>query len=157
MYAISACLLGLPGKYDGTDNATQWVQEFAQHHQVFPVCPETVGGLPCPRPPAEKKDHRVVDREGNDVTLAFQEGARLCWQQWQDACSACGQELEGAILKANSPSCGRDVIYDGTFSKVKIPGSGVFAQLLLEKGIPVFTEQEEERFYGSLADAKMDR
>ncbi|MBR3184460.1 MAG: DUF523 domain-containing protein, partial [Firmicutes bacterium] len=50
------------------------------------------------------------------------------------------EDIEGAILKARSPSCGSGVIYDGTFSGVKIPGDGVFAELLKAKSIRVMTE-----------------
>ena len=48
----------------------------------------------------------------------------------------------GAILKARSPSRGKGVIYDGCFTGTRVPGSGVFAQMLLDMGIPVMTEEE---------------
>ena len=49
-----------------------------------------------------------------------------------------------AVLKERSPSCGRGRIYDGTFSRTLIPGSGVAAQLLEENGIPVYGESQLE-------------
>ena len=47
-----------------------------------------------------------------------------------------------AVLKARSPSCGRGEIYDGSFTHTRIPGNGVFADLLLSEGIQVLTEAE---------------
>ena len=47
-----------------------------------------------------------------------------------------------AILKANSPSCGNLLTYDGTFSGVKVSGEGVTAALLKRHGVQVFSELE---------------
>ena len=54
MYLVSACLLGQDTKYNGGNNRNEAVIEFAEKHSVFPVCPESRGGLPVPRPPAER-------------------------------------------------------------------------------------------------------
>ena len=51
-----------------------------------------------------------------------------------------GEEIEGAVLKARSPSCGCGSIYDGTFTGKIVSGNGIFVQMLLSKGIPVYTE-----------------
>ena len=47
-----------------------------------------------------------------------------------------------AILKENSPSCGPNKIYDGSFSHKLINGQGVTAELLRKKGIKVISEDE---------------
>jgi uncharacterized protein YbbK (DUF523 family) len=47
-----------------------------------------------------------------------------------------------AILKANSPSCGCEKIYDGTFSGTLIDGNGRAAELLMKHGIKVYTEND---------------
>ena len=47
-----------------------------------------------------------------------------------------------AILKASSPSCGNETIYDGTHSGVKKQGEGVCTALLRENAIKVFSERE---------------
>jgi len=47
-----------------------------------------------------------------------------------------------AVLKANSPSCGNLLTYDGTFSGVKVSGEGVTAALLKRHGVQVFSELE---------------
>ena len=49
---VSACLLGENCKYSGGNNYNQAVCDFARGHQVVPVCPEVLGGLPAPRCPA---------------------------------------------------------------------------------------------------------
>ena len=83
-----------------------------------------------------------MSKAGEDVTEAFLKGARRCLEKVLE--KAGDEEIEGAILKARSPSCGSGVIYDGTFSGVKIPGDGVFAALLKERGIEVMTELDFE-------------
>jgi uncharacterized protein YbbK (DUF523 family) len=72
---VSACLLGTPCRYDGTGNPDERILALAKTHRLIPVCPEQLGGLATPRPPAERLGARVVTREGGDVTEAFARGA----------------------------------------------------------------------------------
>ena len=138
MYIVSACLLGENVKYSGGNNYHQGVIDFLKDKDILPICPETAGGLSIPRLPCERLGDRVVNKAGLDVTEAFHEGARRCWETILNEWSQ--KDIEGAILKARSPSCGAGVIYDGTFQGVKIPGDGVFTELLKSKGIKVMTE-----------------
>jgi uncharacterized protein YbbK (DUF523 family) len=138
MYIVSACLLGQNVKYNGGNNYTEAVEEFLKDKSFIPICPEVYGGLTIPREPCERIGDRVVNKVGEDVTKEFFEGARRCWEAVLE--KAGHEEIEGAILKARSPSCGSEVIYDGTFTGTKIPGDGVFTELLRSKGIPVKTE-----------------
>ena len=66
----SACLLGVPCRYDGQSKAHPLARALCEKHHVVPVCGEIFGGLPTPRPPAEICGQRVVTREGADVTEA---------------------------------------------------------------------------------------
>ena len=49
-----------------------------------------------------------------------------------------------ALLKARSPSCSPDCIYDGTFSGRLVPGRGIAAQALADVGIELFSEETVE-------------
>ena len=49
---------------------------------------------------------------------------------------------DAVVFKANSPSCGKGIIYDGTFTGNKIEGNGVAAKMFLDNGFLVFTENE---------------
>ncbi len=134
-YVVSACLAGQPCRYDGGSSPHPAVCELIRTGQAIAVCPETLGGLPVPRVPAEIRNGRVMSKDGTDVTEAFIQGAQEALRRTVKAgCS-------GAILKARSPSCGSVDIYDGSFSGKKIPGEGVFARLLREAGLPVWTEE----------------
>ena len=123
---VSACLLGVPCRYDGQSKRHPLAQELCRRHRVIPVCGEIFGGLPTPRPPAEICGQRVVTREGADVTAAYRRGA------------------EAAVLKERSPSCGSGAIYDGTFSGTLTAGWGAAAGLLREQGIRVLGESRLE-------------
>lgn len=143
MYIISACLLGENCKYNGGNNRCQWVVDFAKTHSYAAVCPETQAGLPAPRPPAEIRGNKVLDSEGRDLTLQFKKGAEEAYELAKAAAREKGEIIEGAILKAKSPSCGRDRIYDGTFSDKLTKGDGYLVRLLKQDTIDVITEKEK--------------
>lgn len=137
MILVSACLAGVPCRYDGKANSVPAIAALAARGEAVPVCPEVLGGLPIPRTPCERQpDGRVLDREGEDRSAAFERGACRALA----ICKAHGCVC--AVLKARSPSCGRGEIYDGSFTHTRVPGDGVFAALLREEGIPVLTEEE---------------
>ena len=48
--AVSSCLLGVCCKYSGGHNRSDELLELLEGHEVIPVCPEVLGGLPVPRP-----------------------------------------------------------------------------------------------------------
>ncbi|MCL1809277.1 MAG: DUF523 domain-containing protein [Clostridiales bacterium] len=142
MYIVSACLTGQNCKYNGGNNECGWVVRFAQSHSCVLVCPENCGGLPTPRPPVEISDGRAAGRDGTDVTGELAAGAEAAYETALAAAEAAGESVEGAILKANSPSCGCGKIYDGTFTGRLIDGDGFFAKLLKGKGVAATTEEE---------------
>lgn len=142
MYIISACLLGSNCKYNGGNNHNKEVVAFCKNHKYVLVCPETSGGLKAPRPPAEIIGDRVVNKDGEDVTDLFLRGAQMAFNEVKIAINESEEKLEGAILKANSPSCGCGKIYDGSFTGKLIDGDGYFAKLLEKNGINVLTEKE---------------
>jgi uncharacterized protein YbbK (DUF523 family) len=144
---VSRCLLGHRVRYDGGasgpfDSLQHWLDE----GRVVPLCPEVAGGLPTPRPAAEipggqgarvlDGDAAVVTAEGEDVSAQFLSGA------YQALALVREHGIRIAVLKANSPSCGNLLTYDGTFSGVKVRGEGVTAALLKRNGVRVFSELE---------------
>ena len=135
---VSACLLGGPCRYDGAAKPCTAVLALAERHELVPVCPEQLGGLPTPRPPAERRGDRVVTQSG-DVTEQYRRGAAEAVRLAE--LLGCG----GAVLKEKSPSCGRGAIYDGTFTRTLTAGDGVTAEALLAAGIPVYGESEAEK------------
>jgi uncharacterized protein YbbK (DUF523 family) len=142
MYIVSACLLGKNCKYSGGNNRDDRVIRFSETHRVIPVCPETEGGLKAPREPAERVGDRVLSRSGEDWTAYFKRGAETCWERAQKEAEQAGEPIEGAILKARSPSCGSGKIYDGSFPGTITDGNGCFAEILISCGIPVKTEED---------------
>ena len=131
---ISACLLGVNCKYNGGNNALPEADlaELRRRYELVPVCPETAGGLPTPRIPSERRGSRVVNRLGEDVTEAFETGARA-------AVDILRREgCRKALLKSNSPSCGFGTIYDGSFTGRLVPGNGVAAEMLMKEKVRIF-------------------
>ncbi|MBO4211404.1 MAG: DUF523 domain-containing protein [Oscillospiraceae bacterium] len=137
MILLSACLAGVPCRMDGKSKPVPALTALALRGEAILVCPEVLGGLPTPRSPSERQpDGRVRSAQGADVTEAFRRGAERALEICRSRGCCC------AVLKARSPSCGKDCIYDGSFSGRLVPGNGVFAALLQESGIPVLTEEE---------------
>ncbi|WP_047153162.1 DUF523 domain-containing protein [Aneurinibacillus tyrosinisolvens] len=145
MKIVSACLMGCQCRYDKKDNRVEQIEQLVKEGKAVPVCPEQLGGLPTPRPPAEivggdgfdvlDGKARVIDDRGNDVTADFIQGAQQALRIAQTAGAA------EAVLKERSPSCGSAAIYDGTFSKTKRTGVGVTAALFIRNGIAVTSEE----------------
>lgn len=146
MIIVSGCLCGINCKYDGGNNLNEKILELLRRGEAIPVCPEQLGGQSTPRAPHEIVNGtgadvldgkaRILGPAGDDVTEEFIKGA----EETLKIARECGAKT--AILKARSPSCGREMIYDGTFSGNKIAGNGVTAELLLRHGIEVLTEEE---------------
>lgn len=132
---VSACLLGARCRYDGGSKPCPQVIALTEGHILIPICPEQLGGLPTPRPPAEIQGTHVRCQDGREVTEAYQKGAAEALRM--------GRTLgcQGAILKSRSPSCGAGQVYDGSFSGCLRPGMGVTAQALKDQGFPLWTEE----------------
>ena len=136
---VSACLLGEHCRFDGAAKPSPAVLALAARYDLVPICPEVAGGLPTPRVPSEIVGGRVINRAGEDVTAAFVRGAMAAVE------AARKYAVRWAVLKARSPSCGRDTVYDGTFSGALTPGDGVTAGALRAAGVRIYTEEEAEQ------------
>lgn len=145
---VSACLLGDPVRYDGNSKAldAETLQQLQVQERVIGYCPEVGGGLPVPRPAAEIQqgdgaavivgEAQVQTRDGTDVSEFFLAGA-------VQALALCREhEIKVAVLTERSPSCGSGQIYDGSFTRTAINGSGVTAALLRQHGIAVFNQHQ---------------
>ena len=132
---ISECLCGVCCRYDGDHNKIDCLEELKSLYNLIPVCPEVLGGLLTPRPPAERIGDRVQTRNGIDVTEQFKGGAELALAIAIDKNCLC------ALLKAKSSSCGYGEIYDGTFTRTLVNGVGVTSELLLQHNIQIYTEK----------------
>ncbi len=135
---VSACLYGFCCRYDGKSNLLKdkLFLSLKNSGRLVPVCAEELGGLSTPRIPSEIKDGKVFSKEGRDVSEEFSTGAMRALE------IAKKNRVRVAILKDGSPSCGSKRIKDGSFNNVDVPGTGVLARLLIENGIPVFSENE---------------
>jgi uncharacterized protein YbbK (DUF523 family) len=133
---VSACLTSIGCRYDGKIKEYPQILALAKDNILIPVCPEQLGGRPTPRNPVEILNGKVVDKNGNDHTAEFEKGAQYVLK------TALLNNCNMAILKSKSPSCGFGKIYDGTFSKTLVDGNGITAQLLIENGIEIKTEND---------------
>lgn len=138
MIIVSACLAGIPCRMDGKAKTVPGIRKLVDEGKAVPVCPEVLGGLPTPWEPSEIRDGRVYSRSGRDVTETFVKGA-------QESLRICRENgCTSAILKSKSPSCGYGLVHDGTFEDGLVPGSGIFARMLVDEGIEIMTEEEYE-------------
>ena len=138
MIVVSACLVGINCRYDGSSETMPELLALLEKKRIVPICPEQLGGLPTPRTPAKiqrgdgysvlKSISRVIDIKGRDVTPQFIKGAI-------EALNIARLVGAGeAILKDKSPSCGVNYIWEDEVLK---EGKGVLTALLIDHGIKV--------------------
>jgi len=152
---VSACLLGIRCRYDGRDSKAPALVGRAGDFIPIAVCPEQLGGLPTPRPPAiiqggDGRDvleghARIWNERGEDVTALFLKGA----QETLKLGRICRARV--ALFKDRSPSCGLNTPY------CERPGGGmgVTAALLHAEGIRVVEVRPDQPFpHPDLADAR---
>jgi len=148
--------MGANVRYNGVVKAQLHpiLKKWQQEGRLVTVCPEVSGGLSTPRPAAEiqistassskRLSKKVVTQAGDDVSEAFERGAyhalRLCQ----------AHQINYALLKEFSPSCGGSQVYDGTFSAHKVPGQGVTASLLSHHGIKMYSELTLEQLISDI-------
>ena len=137
---VSACLLGENCKYDGGNNYSPKVAKFLEGKEVIPVCPEMLAGLGCPRTSIEIVNGVVMDRNGNNVDDAIRGAVAQAMEMLKK------EEIQCAILQSRSPTCGVNQIYDGSFSRKRITGSGVFAQALKDAGYSVIDVEDIDKY-----------
>lgn len=141
---VSACLLGIACRYDGSAVTNEAVLRLADRHTVIPFCPEVHGGLATPREPAEISGGRVVTRSGADVTRNYQKGAEETLRLMKLLRCDC------AVLQDRSPSCGSGVVHDGTFCGALVEGDGLTAHALKAEGFQVIPASRAEELANSL-------
>lgn len=146
-FIVSACLAGIDCTYNGKNKLEQSIRKLVISGAAIPVCPEVLGGSPIPREACEisggdgKKvlagKVKVRTVSGEDVTPKLISGARKTLLMVKRL------GIKHAILKAKSPSCGRGMIYDGTFTGTLKKGNGVTTELLLKHGIKIYNEKDK--------------
>lgn len=134
---VSACLLGAQCNHLGAGRIHPAVASLAGEARLIPVCPEVAGGLPTPRPAAERgPDGRVQTAAGDDVTVFYERGAAHA------VAVARAAGAVRAVLKARSPSCGSGQIYDGSHRQVLRACDGVTTEAFRAAGIGVLSEED---------------
>lgn len=144
MILVSACLVGVRSRYDGTSKESSRVLKMIRGEGAVVVCPEQLGGLPTPRDLSEidggdgadilDGKARVINSRGEDVTGYFIRGA------YESLRIARLNGVRKAIFKDRSPSCGVIQLQRG---ETIIRGFGVTTALLVREGITVINEEGE--------------
>ena len=146
MIIASSCLVGKKCSYDGENRFSAAVFSVCKKFGYIDLCPELLGGFGSPREKHEVSfgggtavlngAGKVVSESGEERTDKFLRGANEALA----LCLRSGATI--AFLKAKSPSCGKGMIYDGSFCGRLVAGNGVTAELLMLNGMKVFTENE---------------
>lgn len=129
MIIVSACLLGEDCKYNGGNNYNKEVIEYLKDKDYVTICPERVFGTS--RKPVEIKNGRVINIDGEDVDKKYREASEAEFEKIKNL------QIDEAILKAKSPTCGYSKIYNGNFEHKLVKGSGIFAEKLRNLDIPI--------------------
>lgn len=136
---VSQCFTGENVTWNGSNNLlhNSWLNLLKCEGRLIYICPEMSGGLAVPREPAERQaSGKILTVTLKDVTRQFESGAS------EAVALALKNKCVAALLKENSPSCGSQEIYNGSFDGTLIPGEGETAKQLREVGISVFNEHQ---------------
>lgn len=127
---VSACLMGVCCRWHGKkiykSSALKKLQEERPDITLIPICPETIAGLPTPRPPVKRISGHVYETcpekanrknvTGRDVTDYFINGAKKVLK------IAKKHKINTAVLCKWSPSC---------------DASGITGRLLIKNNIKI--------------------
>ncbi|MFP3867265.1 MAG: DUF523 domain-containing protein [Desulfobacteraceae bacterium] len=143
MIVISACLVGIPCRYDGGHCYSSVLTHHLRQTPFLTLCPEVLGGLPIPRPPAELTGGNGFDVLAGRASLINDQGQDVTRQFLEGACRSLtlvrGLSPPVCYLKARSPSCGWSE--PGKLNGVV----GVFAALLIQEGYRVIAAEADCR------------
>ena len=141
---VSACLVGQPVRFDGGHRRDDFVTALGRVAELVPVCPEIELGLGAPR-----ESLRLI-RRGPEVALVAPASGRDLTEAMRRFAAAravelAGADLDGFILKKDSPSCGlgRVRIYREAGPPER-NGRGLFAEALIAAN-PLLPVEEEGR------------
>jgi uncharacterized protein YbbK (DUF523 family)/uncharacterized protein YbgA (DUF1722 family) len=141
---ISTCLLGENVRYDGGHKRDAFlVDGLGPFVQWVSVCPEVELGMGVPRPTVHlvREDgelRMVAPSSGEDFTARMNAFAR------KRVAELRALELDGYVLKKNSPSCGmaRVKVYGASGSASGKDGVGLFARALTDSWPHLPIEEE---------------
>ena len=142
---ISSCLLGEAVRFDGGHKRDRFLTDvLGRHVEWVRVCPEVEVGMGTPR-----ETLRLV-RAGSDVrmittrTSVDHTDAMRGWAKRRVEALA-REDLDGYVLKKDSPSCGMErVKVYGRSGVAARDGRGLFAEVLLAR-LPLLPVEEEGR------------
>lgn len=114
---VSACLLGINCKYNGKNNKNDKIIQYLKDKDYIAVCPEQLGKLSTPRNKSELyhcspqdvflKKGKVINDKKEDVSENFVNGSLKAFEY------VLTYQIEEAIVKEKSPSCGLKFTYNG--------------------------------------------
>ena len=142
---VSACLLGNEVRYDGGHKRHPFLTDLlGPFVEWVPVCPEVEAGFGTPREPMQlvrgaREPRLVTVRTREDVTGQLQKAVTARLRQLATL------DLDGYVLKKDSPSCGlfRVKVYGASGAPTRA-GRGLFAAGLAEAQ-PLLPLEEEGR------------
>jgi uncharacterized protein YbbK (DUF523 family) len=159
---ISRCLLGDEVRYDGGHKRDALlISTLGALVEWVPVCPEVEVGMGTPREPIDliESDDGVPAGQARVCLLGVE--SRTDWTGRMTTWSAervlmCA-DLDGYVLKSDSPSCGlQDVRVHGSAGVARV-GRGLFAEALVRM-LPDLPMEEERRVHDqSLRDDFLSR
>ena len=144
--AISGCLIGAKVRYNGEHCLKKPLAALSSEHiELIPLCPEVEAGLSVPREPIRLvrlesgKTGVFGSNSKHDYTTLLEKYSET------KVASLSQMDLDAAIMKSKSPSCGmeRVKVYLEN-GHTDVPAQGVFTARLI-KANPLLAVEEEGR------------
>jgi len=141
---ISACLVGQEVRFDGGHKRDRLLMEiFGPRVDWVTVCPEVEVGMSTPREPLRlERDAGRVRMITIDSRIDYTDRMEA-WSRKRVA-ELSHLELDGYILKSDSPSCGKDSVKVFNCGAPSRQGTGLFARALMA-AMPLLPVEDEVR------------
>ncbi len=144
--AVSACLLGLPVRFDGGHKQDRFIHDtLSKVAELTPLCPEQLAGMPTPRPTIQLRDTPAGVRlvQSNDPGIDHTDRMR---EVAEAQARRLDGQIAGLIVQRKSPSCGmeRVPVSRGKGLPAVRTGVGMFVRHFAER-CPLVPIEEEGR------------
>ncbi len=142
--AVSACLVGINCKYDGSNNFNEKVvKKVVNKNLVLLVCPEIIFGVKRKKIWYKNGDGKDVLNRNKNAKIVNSDGKNVTFELLNSCKKICNiikkYAIKEAILKERSPSCGVNYVYvDNKLTK----GCGLLTAMLKKQKVKIVSEEQ---------------
>lgn len=138
--ALSACLMGVPCRYDADNNLNKILLKKLEFYEIVPFCPEEYC-FGTPRPTMDLVNNgKTIEAISNDTSFTLSSPILLYAKDFFDN----NPDIKLFIGKDRSPSCAvcSGKVYDNNKNLLHKKGTGLMSKVALDLGIECWDSEK---------------